>query len=210
MKTIHFFLTIEFVVRTVYSLTSLWQVHIYLSEVLEWYSDLRAQQKWDEKTYSQTRKKLLSALESISGYNPEALLKRLPADALYEERAILLGKMNQHELALSLYVHKVVSVIYGLFFMLYIFLYNYSVKSFFFGLSFLAQYMITFCEQLFCGLSFCLFCSFTFLIWHYPIATVCMSQFFISHLQDCLAIYTSRFSKFTLILRKLPKTLRSE
>lgn len=82
-------------------------MQIYLSEVLDWYSDLSAQQKWDEKVYSPTRKKLLSALESISGYNPEVLLKRLPADALYEERAILLGKMNQHELALSLYVHKV-------------------------------------------------------------------------------------------------------
>ncbi|KAL6227177.1 hypothetical protein ACLB2K_001136 [Fragaria x ananassa] len=81
-------------------------VHIYLSEVLDWYADLSAQQKWEEQTYSPTRKKLLSALESISGYSPEALLKRLPADALYEERAVLLGKMNQHELALSLYVHK--------------------------------------------------------------------------------------------------------
>uniref|UniRef100_A0A5B7C9D0 Putative vam6/Vps39-like protein n=1 Tax=Davidia involucrata TaxID=16924 RepID=A0A5B7C9D0_DAVIN len=70
-------------------------VQIYLSEVLDWYADLSAHQK-----------KLLSALESISGYNPEVLLKRLPADAFYEERAILLGKMNQHELALSLYVHK--------------------------------------------------------------------------------------------------------
>ncbi|KAL6220563.1 hypothetical protein ACLB2K_008319 [Fragaria x ananassa] len=81
-------------------------VHIYLSEVLDWYADLSAQQKWEEQTYSPTRKKLLSALESISGYSPEALLKCLPADALYEERAVLLGKMNQHELALSLYVHK--------------------------------------------------------------------------------------------------------
>lgn len=81
-------------------------VQIYLSEVLEWYSELSAQQMWDEKAYSPTRKKLLSALESISGYSPEALLKRLPPDALFEERAILLGKMNQHELALSLYVHK--------------------------------------------------------------------------------------------------------
>ncbi|XAR57901.1 hypothetical protein NMG60_11026193 [Bertholletia excelsa] len=81
-------------------------VQIYLSEVLDWYADLSAQKKWDEKDYSPTRKKLLSALESISGYNPDALLKRLPADALYEERAILLGKMNQHELALSIYVHK--------------------------------------------------------------------------------------------------------
>lgn len=102
-------------VTAVYWSTCIWQVHIYLSEVFEWYSDLRAQQKWDEKTYSPTRKKLLSALENISGYNPEAFLKRLPADELYEERAILLGKLNQHELALSLYVHKVISVISWLF-----------------------------------------------------------------------------------------------
>lgn len=81
-------------------------VNIYLSDVLDWHADLNAQQNWDEKTHTPTRKKLLSALEGISGYNPEALLKRLPQDALYEERAILLGKMNQHELALSLYVHK--------------------------------------------------------------------------------------------------------
>ncbi|XP_058777856.1 vacuolar sorting protein 39-like [Vicia villosa] len=81
-------------------------VNIYLSEVLEWHADLDAQQNWDEKTFTPTRKKLLSALEGISEYNPGALLKRLPQDALYEERAMLLGKMNQHELALSLYVHK--------------------------------------------------------------------------------------------------------
>lgn len=85
--------------------------------MLDWYSDLGTQQKWDEKAYSPTRKKLLSALESISGYNPDALLKRLPPDALYEERAILLGKMNQHELALSLYVHKVLSYINQHFFL---------------------------------------------------------------------------------------------
>ncbi|XP_059293195.1 vacuolar sorting protein 39 isoform X1 [Lycium ferocissimum] len=81
-------------------------VQIYLSEVLDLYAELNSQQKWDEKTCSPTRKKLLSSLESISGYNPEVLLKKLPPDALYEERAILLGKMNQHELALSIYVHK--------------------------------------------------------------------------------------------------------
>ncbi|KAL3505909.1 hypothetical protein ACH5RR_031291 [Cinchona calisaya] len=81
-------------------------VQIYLSEVLDWYSDLKDQGKWDEKTYPPKRKKLVSALENISGYNPEVLLKRLPPDALDEERAILLGKMNQHELALSIYVHK--------------------------------------------------------------------------------------------------------
>ncbi|KAJ8532273.1 hypothetical protein K7X08_012196 [Anisodus acutangulus] len=81
-------------------------VQIYLSDVLDLYAELNSQQKWDEKTCSPTRKKLLSALDSISGYSPEVLLKKLPPDALYEERAILLGKMNQHELALSIYVHK--------------------------------------------------------------------------------------------------------
>lgn len=80
--------------------------------MLEWHADLDAQQNWDEKTFTPTRKKLLSALEGISEYNPGALLKRLPQDALYEERALLLGKMNQHELALSLYVHKVYCVLY--------------------------------------------------------------------------------------------------
>lgn len=94
-------------------------MQIYLSEVLEWHEDLCSQGKWEEKNYSPTRKKLLSALESISGYNPEGLLKRLPSDALYEERAILLGKMNQHELALSLYVHKVLFTIKLTFFLFY-------------------------------------------------------------------------------------------
>ncbi|CAB80329.1 hypothetical protein [Arabidopsis thaliana] len=81
-------------------------VQIYLSEVLDLYAAKSAQQKWDEKDHPPERKKLLSALESISGYSPQPLLKRLPRDALYEERAVILGKMNQHELALSIYVHK--------------------------------------------------------------------------------------------------------
>lgn len=81
-------------------------VQIYLSDVLDWYTDLSSKQNWDEKASCPTRKKLVSSLEGISDYNPEVLLKRLPQNALYEERALLLGKMNQHELALSIYVHK--------------------------------------------------------------------------------------------------------
>lgn len=83
------------------------QVQLYLSEVLDWYKVLKEDQRWGEKELSPTRKKLISTLEVISGYNAENLLKRLPNDALFEERAILLGKINQHHLALSLYVHKV-------------------------------------------------------------------------------------------------------
>ncbi|RCV41194.1 hypothetical protein SETIT_9G116000v2 [Setaria italica] len=81
-------------------------VQLYLSEVLDWYKLLKEEESWTEKTYSPTRKKLISTLESNSGYNTDLLLKRLPQDALFEERAILYGKMNQHLRALSLYVHK--------------------------------------------------------------------------------------------------------
>ncbi|KAK3146282.1 hypothetical protein QOZ80_3BG0264000 [Eleusine coracana subsp. coracana] len=81
-------------------------VQLYLSEVLDWYKILKEEGKWTEKTYSPTRKKLISTLENNSGYNTDSLLKRLPQDALFEERAILYGKINQHLRALSLYVHK--------------------------------------------------------------------------------------------------------
>ncbi|KAJ1293883.1 hypothetical protein BS78_01G103500 [Paspalum vaginatum] len=81
-------------------------VQLYLSEVLDWYKILKDEGNWTEKTYSPTRKKLISTLESNSGYNTDLLLKRLPQDALFEERAIMYGKINQHLRALSLYVHK--------------------------------------------------------------------------------------------------------
>ncbi|RLN43265.1 vam6/Vps39-like protein [Panicum miliaceum] len=81
-------------------------VQLYLSEVIDWYNILKEEGNWTEKTYSATRKKLISTLENNSGYNTDLLLKRLPQDALFEERAILYGKINQHLRALSLYVHK--------------------------------------------------------------------------------------------------------
>ncbi|KQK13523.1 hypothetical protein BRADI_1g10697v3 [Brachypodium distachyon] len=81
-------------------------VQLYLSEVLDWYKILKDEGNWAEKTYTPTRNKLISTLENNSGYNTDILLKRLPQDALFEERAILYGKINQHLRALSLYVHK--------------------------------------------------------------------------------------------------------
>jgi Vam6/Vps39-like protein vacuolar protein sorting-associated protein 39 len=77
-------------------------VQLYLSEVLDWYKILKEEGSWTEKTYSPTRKKLISTLENNSGYNTDLLLMRLPQDVLFEERAILYGKINQHLRALSL------------------------------------------------------------------------------------------------------------
>lgn len=62
--------------------------------------------KWDEKSHSEARQKLLAALDT-SRFNAERVLQRLPVDGLYEERAFLLGRMRQHRLALTLYAHKV-------------------------------------------------------------------------------------------------------
>nr|GFB49029.1 Vam6/Vps39-like protein [Tanacetum cinerariifolium] len=44
-------------------------LQIYLSEVLDWYADLNAKKEWDEKNYTTTRKKLMSALQSVTSTN---------------------------------------------------------------------------------------------------------------------------------------------
>uniref|UniRef100_A0A1W7RBP8 Vam6/Vps39-like protein-like protein n=1 Tax=Agkistrodon contortrix contortrix TaxID=8713 RepID=A0A1W7RBP8_AGKCO len=51
------------------------------------------------------RKKLLCFLESSSYYNAEQLISDFPFDGLLEERALLLGRMGNHEQALFIYVH---------------------------------------------------------------------------------------------------------
>ncbi|KAA0711496.1 Vam6/Vps39-like protein [Triplophysa tibetana] len=51
------------------------------------------------------RNKLLSFLEISSTYEPERLISDFPFDGLLEERALLLGRMGNHEQALFIYVH---------------------------------------------------------------------------------------------------------
>lgn len=80
-------------------------VQLYLTKVLDERTELMSQDKWDEKTRSEARQKLLASLDS-SRFNAEKVLQRLPVDGLYEERAFLLGRMRQHRLALTLYAHK--------------------------------------------------------------------------------------------------------
>ncbi|XP_024386372.1 vacuolar sorting protein 39 [Physcomitrium patens] len=80
-------------------------VQLYLTKVLDERAEHMSQDKWDEKSHSEARQKLLAALDS-SRFNAERVLQRLPVDGLYEERAFLLGRMRQHRLALTLYAHK--------------------------------------------------------------------------------------------------------
>lgn len=81
-------------------------VNIYLEKVLEERSKVQDEDLWDEHKHTEVRKKLLAMLKNCTGYSCENILKRLPTDGLYEERASLLGRLGQHQLALTLYAHK--------------------------------------------------------------------------------------------------------
>lgn len=52
------------------------------------------------------RRKLLDFLRGSTSYTPEKMLSRFPRHLLLEERAILLARINQHELALNIYAHR--------------------------------------------------------------------------------------------------------
>ncbi|KAI8603875.1 vacuolar sorting protein 39 domain 2-domain-containing protein [Dissophora ornata] len=49
---------------------------------------------------------LLRFLDESKSYKAERILSRLPAEGCYEERAILLSRIGQHDQALNIYVHR--------------------------------------------------------------------------------------------------------
>ena len=53
-----------------------------------------------------TRRKMLDFLEQSLYYNPEKILTKFPYDDLYEERALLMSRIGEHEKALQIYAHK--------------------------------------------------------------------------------------------------------
>ncbi|KAI7829554.1 vacuolar sorting protein 39 domain 2-domain-containing protein [Gamsiella multidivaricata] len=59
-----------------------------------------------EGALERTRAKLLQFLDESKFYKAELILSRLPVDGCYEERAILLSRIGQHDQALNIYVHK--------------------------------------------------------------------------------------------------------
>ncbi|KAG0012682.1 Vam6/Vps39-like protein [Podila clonocystis] len=59
-----------------------------------------------DETVQKTKAKLLRFLDESTFYKAERILSRLPVDSCYEERAILLSRIGQHDQALNIYVHK--------------------------------------------------------------------------------------------------------
>ncbi|KAI7903046.1 CNH domain-containing protein [Cokeromyces recurvatus] len=62
--------------------------------------------KEDKENKNKIRTKLITFLTDSSCYKAEKILSRLPIDDLFEERAILLSRIGQHDQALDIYVYK--------------------------------------------------------------------------------------------------------
>ncbi|XP_068628376.1 vam6/Vps39-like protein [Battus philenor] len=50
------------------------------------------------------KSKLLTFLEKSTHYTPERVILHFPTDSMFEERAVILGKLGRHEQALAIYV----------------------------------------------------------------------------------------------------------
>jgi Vam6/Vps39-like protein vacuolar protein sorting-associated protein 39 len=57
-----------------------------------------------EEEYQHTKSKLIAFLEESPHYTPERVILHFPTDSLFEERAVILGKLGRHEQALAIYV----------------------------------------------------------------------------------------------------------
>lgn len=67
-------------------------------------TDKKGTNKITDEELQHTKSKLVSFLEKSTHYTPERVLLQFPADSLFEERAIVLGKLERHEQALAIYV----------------------------------------------------------------------------------------------------------
>lgn len=57
-----------------------------------------------EAALQHLKSKLLAFLEKSTSYTPERVILHFPNDSLFEERALILGKLGRHEQALAIYV----------------------------------------------------------------------------------------------------------
>ncbi|KAF7725188.1 Vacuolar morphoproteinsis protein 6 [Apophysomyces ossiformis] len=60
----------------------------------------------DQERRAEVRSRMLNFLRVSTHYRAEKILIRLPMDDLFEERAVLLSRIGQHDQALDIYVYK--------------------------------------------------------------------------------------------------------
>lgn len=59
----------------------------------------------EKQNIQHIRQKLQKLLEKSQHYTPETVLRDFPFECLYEERAIILGRLGQHQKAVSIYIN---------------------------------------------------------------------------------------------------------
>ncbi|XP_028156515.1 vam6/Vps39-like protein [Ostrinia furnacalis] len=79
---------------------------LFHDALISMYRDKVTTKKGDitEEEYQHTKAKLVAFLEKSPHYTPERVILHFPADSLFEERAVILGKLGRHEQALAIYV----------------------------------------------------------------------------------------------------------
>ncbi|KAN0065789.1 Vacuolar morphogenesis protein 6 [Thecaphora frezii] len=85
-------------------------IRLYLRKASQLFDDRSGPEDERRRERSEVMAKLLAFLRSSPQYRPELILGRLPAEEddrdMFEARALLLGRMGQHEGALGIYVRK--------------------------------------------------------------------------------------------------------
>ncbi|CAH0400093.1 unnamed protein product [Chilo suppressalis] len=79
---------------------------LFHDALISMYRDKITTKKADitEEEYQHTKSKLVTFLEKSPHYTPERVILHFPTDSLFEERAVILGKLGRHEQALAIYI----------------------------------------------------------------------------------------------------------
>ncbi|KAL4715769.1 hypothetical protein ACJJTC_006348 [Scirpophaga incertulas] len=79
---------------------------LFHDALIRMYKDKITVKKMDisDEEYQHTKARLLTFLEKSQYYTPERVILHFPTDSLFEERAVILGKLGRHEHALAIYV----------------------------------------------------------------------------------------------------------
>ncbi|KAF9941848.1 Vacuolar morphogenesis protein 6, partial [Modicella reniformis] len=98
---------LEHIIYELHDQTPEFHNHLLISYLAQIQRDSASHENKDsEQAVNKTRKKMLDFLNESTCYKAERILSRLPVDGCYEERAILLSRIGQHDQALNIYVHK--------------------------------------------------------------------------------------------------------
>ncbi|GLV35804.1 Vacuolar protein sorting 39 [Carabus blaptoides fortunei] len=78
---------------------------LFHNALVHQYREKVQQMDKDQPCAQHTQHKLISFLETSTNYTPETVIQHFPASSLFEERAVILGKLGKHEQVLSIYVN---------------------------------------------------------------------------------------------------------